>query len=110
MLLKAGVDISRLRPEIRKKLNAINQVYVQIGESEMVVTSTYEGNHSPGSLHYANLAIDLRLPANYKRVARAIQTVLGSDYDVVIETSHIHIEYDPKGGERNGTNTSGNRN
>lgn len=39
MLIKAGVDISRLRPEIRKKLTALNKIYKSI-KDELVITST----------------------------------------------------------------------
>jgi len=28
--------------------------------------------------------------------ARNVQRKLGSDYDIVYETNHIHLEYDPK--------------
>ena len=96
MLIKAGVDISRLRPEIRKKLNMIEVVLSKYGNTELVITSTYEGTHSAGSLHYANLAIDIRLPAADGGVVRHLKAVLLDDYDVVLEHNHIHIEYDPK--------------
>ncbi len=96
MLIKAGVDISRLRPEIRKKLSRLATIIWECNEGEMVVTSTYEGNHSESSLHYANLAIDIRKnimkPLSFKQIKRE----LGRDYDVILESDHIHIEYDPK--------------
>ncbi|RLC81858.1 MAG: hypothetical protein DRJ03_19730 [Chloroflexi bacterium] len=96
MLLKAGVDISRLRPEIRKKLNVIEEIMETRGYP-LVITSTYEGTHSASSLHYANLAVDIRLPdiRTYDYV-EALRKKLGHDYDVVAESDHIHIEYDPK--------------
>ena len=96
MLLKTGVDISRRKPAIRKKLNSIAQQVSHYGGSEMVITSTYEGNHSPGSLHYADLAIDIRLPENPESALRSLRDVLRDDYDVIGELDHIHIEYDPK--------------
>jgi len=96
MLLKAGVDISRLRPEIRKKLPMLADEFRQIGE-ELTITSTFEGTHSAGSLHYANLAIDIRRPPCGLGYVRAnIARKLGDAYDVILESTHIHIEYDPK--------------
>lgn len=96
MLLKLGVDISRLLPPIRKKLNLISSVVLEVSQQEIVVTSTYEGTHSPSSMHYANLAIDIRLPKNYNKVAEELKAALGKGYDVIVESNHIHIEYDPK--------------
>ena len=66
MLLKAGVDISRLNREIRRALQIVNTVYINYIE-ELVVTSTYEGNHSPRSLHYGNDAFDARKPVKKMR-------------------------------------------
>ena len=96
MLIKAGVDISRLRPEIRKKLTKIAAIIYSCNEGEIIITSTYEGTHSDGSLHYANLAIDIR--KNVKRClsVKEIRRELGDDYDVIEYETHIHIEYDPK--------------
>lgn len=95
MLIKAGVDISRLRPEIRKKLTGMATLVWKGNEGELVVTSTYEGTHSESSLHYANLAIDIRRKRDSKIAYTEIKQWLGKDYDVVLETDHIHIEYDP---------------
>jgi len=96
MLLKAGVDISRLRPEIRKKLTIIARIVDGIERQELVITSTYEGNHLPSSMHYANLAIDIRIFDQPKIVKNEIARELGQDYFVYLGKNHIHIGYDPK--------------
>lgn len=97
MLLKPGVDIARLNREIRRTLVKLDRIYSNNGDS-LVITSTYEGNHSPSSLHYRNDAIDIRMPARDKRsIVSEIKTTLGQDFDVVCEVNHIHIEYDKKG-------------
>ena len=96
MLIKAGVDISRLRPEIRKRLNEIARRVWSIEQEELIITSTYDGNHSEGSLHYANLAVDIRSGKHGQEMRDELSNKLGMDYDVVLGTAHIHIEYDPK--------------
>jgi len=96
MLLKAGVDISRLNRNIRRALSVVDAVFLDHNQ-EPILTSTYEGNHSAGSLHYANDAFDLRLPDdNRLDIVTRIRERLGKDFDVIIEYDHIHIEYDPK--------------
>jgi len=96
MLIKAGVDISRLNREIRRSLSRVEAVYNEHIE-EFVITSTFEGNHGAGSLHYSNDAYDVRLPFNeIQEVFNVIKETLGNPYDVVFERDHIHIEYDPK--------------
>jgi hypothetical protein len=92
MLLKLGVDISRLADQVRRALATIDRVFQKAGE-EAVITSTYEGTHGPASLHYANRAIDLRLPK--ADLIPELTHELGPAFDVVRESTHIHIEYDP---------------
>jgi len=96
MLIKAGVDISRLKRKIRKTLCVVDKIYEEYG-LELVITSTYDGNHSACSYHYANDAYDIRWrPCYGKDVYMKIKKALGDDFDVVLEKDHIHIEYDPK--------------
>lgn len=96
MLIKAGVDISRLERMTRSSLMIVADILGDYGE-ELVITSTYEGNHSAGSLHYANQAYDIRMPdKETTALSLELMTRLGSNFDVVIERDHIHIEYDPK--------------
>lgn len=96
MLIKAGVDISRLKPCIRKKLPVIARIVRVIEQEELVITSTYEGNHSEGSLHYCDEAVDIRKNKNPDAVCRSIRRETGPDYDVLEFPSGIHVEYDPK--------------
>lgn len=99
MLLKLGVDISRLNREIRQTLKIVEDIYRREAAQEAVITSTYDGIHSESSLHYANNAYDLRKATrNGAKVFTLIKQSLGEKYDVVNEADHIHIEYDPKGG------------
>jgi len=96
MLIKAGVDISRLKRECRRSLPKVQRVLDVDGE-ELTITSTYEGNHGEGSLHYADEAYDIELP-HHDPIGRCsdIRKDLGPDFDVVGEDTHIHIEHDPK--------------
>ena len=96
MLVKLGVDISKLKRPIRRILNRIDIIFNDHGH-EAVITSTYEGDHSPGSLHYDDNAIDFRLPKKKAKIIYGdICKVLDMNYDVLLEGDHIHIEYDPK--------------
>ena len=100
MLIKLGVDISRLDHSIRSKLGVIEKILdpLPYGD-EAVITSTYEGTHSSGSLHYQNKAVDFRRSSSATLSQGAVimlKTALGPDYDVVLEDTHIHVEYDPK--------------
>ena len=99
MLMKFGVDISRLRRPIRRALPHVTYVYQEQCDEEPVITSTYEGDHGEDSLHYADLAIDVRntvydaqRPVVFHQLKGDLQK---AGYDVVQEQDHIHIEYDP---------------
>jgi hypothetical protein len=78
----------------------------------VVVTSACDGQHMAGSLHYVGCAFDFRF-AGMREGAVSVATSsdqraiaagwvsrlrwwLGPGYDVVVETDHIHVEYDPK--------------
>ena len=97
MLLKLGVDISRLKPEIRRSLKTVESIFWTLSKREAIITSTFEGSHKVASLHYANQAIDVRIPETKRQeIFQAITNALRKDFDVINEVDHIHIEYDPK--------------
>jgi len=95
MLIKAGVDISRLHREIRRSMSPVSKILAAYG-TEFIITSTYEGNHGEGSLHYGDDAYDCKGPTKQRdECVNDIKLELGDNYDVVDERDHIHIEWDP---------------
>lgn len=102
MLVKLGVDISRLEFHTRRSLRDVEVTFDNANAPEPIISSTYEGNHSVISLHYQNRAYDLRLPFKYlsnnKDLVKQLKANLGKDFDIILEArkKHIHIEYDPK--------------
>jgi hypothetical protein len=98
--LKDGVIIAGLHIKMRPVLIAAEDVWRDLGRQEVVITSALDGCHSAASLHPYGRAVDLRT-----RVLRGIDVALavdmlrerlGDDYDVVLEPTHIHVEYDPE--------------
>ena len=99
MRAKDGVKFDGARGPILFALSAIEKVMENTGE--YTVTSICDGIHSARSLHYVGLAADIRsrhIPAEkVAAVAVELRGALGKGYDVVVESDHIHLEYDPKG-------------
>ena len=97
--LKQGVSVSDLQPQIVLGLLVANSVFSRYAKS-VVVTSGSDGQHMAGSLHYSGNAVDLRshdlLPQTLNRIVLDLRSALGRDFDVFIESDHIHLEYDPK--------------
>ena len=101
MKIKEGVKIEGLHIKMRPVLIACERIWKENGQ-ELVVTSGLNGIHSAGSLHYYGRAVDLRTRyfdsrERIDRIAEMVRTELGQDYDVVVENSHIHAEWDKKG-------------
>lgn len=69
-------------------------------EMEIVVTITSgtDGKHMAGSRHYIGAALDFRTSnLTKKEVTRFMDKMrerLGPDYDVVLESDHVHVERD----------------
>ena len=97
MKFKKGVEYSI--DGIVKILMAGERVYKDFN-TELVVTSLMDGRHMEGSKHYTGNAADFRI-WNFEAhelpyVVKQLKNILGNDYDVVLESTHIHVEYDPK--------------
>lgn len=79
--------------------NSVDEIFNEVANRDAVVTYTTNGTHSSGSLHYSGNAVDLRIRDlfNDQRqcVTERLRDALGSDYDVINEGDHIHVEYDP---------------
>ena len=89
----------RLNVEMLEALPIIERIYKEHGQ-ECVITSCNDGKHMKGSKHYTFEAIDSRTffwtIEEQIQVKAELQNELGSDFDVVLEKTHFHIEYDPK--------------
>lgn len=96
-----GARIRGLRPEILLAAVIADGVWRDVGLDLCVITSGVDGRHSPQSLHYAGAAIDLRTrdlaPQQIEDIARTLRGRLGVDFDVVVESDHLHVEYQPRG-------------
>ena len=99
LLLKPGVRVAGLRPEILFAIIAAERVCAEMGV-DCVVTACVDGVHQAGSLHYCGLAVDLRnrdfRPGDADKAVARLKQCLGTDYDVVLENDHIHVEFDQK--------------
>jgi hypothetical protein len=64
-----------------------------------VVTGGVEKHEHP-SLHVYGGALDFRTrdfaPADLRTFAAEVREELGDGFDVVLESDHLHVEYDPK--------------
>jgi len=93
------VKLHGIRPELLFALQVAAEVYKVYGQ-ELVITSITDGKHSLTSLHYAGCAVDLRThyftDSIRKKVRDEIKERLGIDFDVVLESNHLHIEYQPR--------------
>lgn len=103
MRIKRTVLTSKVGLEIGYAIGIAESIYRKQGE-QLVVTSLNDSKHHQGSLHYAGMAVDLRT-RNLSAVKlltvfdelRALLEPQG--FDVVQETDHIHIEFQPKPSE-----------
>lgn len=98
---KPGVKTSvALCPQILSILPLIDDVFRRFGMAFVTITSAIDGKHMSGSKHYTGEAIDLRTRdlsvAQRDDVHGALVTGLDTDFDVVLEATHIHVEWDPK--------------
>jgi hypothetical protein len=97
--LKQDVTVRDLHGTIARVIPVVETIY-QLFDQTLVITSGTDGVHSSGSLHYKGKAIDCRtrfFSVNEKVAVRdMVAQALGDDYDVILERTHLHIEYDPE--------------
>jgi len=106
-----SVDMSGTDPDaVDPILDAAAPVYDRLGY-ELIVTSAADGTHSEGSHHKdentsgdGGWALDLRCSEAWgytkedrHTIAEALRAKLGHDYDVVLHSTHLHVERDVSG-------------
>lgn len=112
MFIKPDVRVLGLRTEMAFALLAAEAVWKSISNSEAYVTSVIDGNHMAGSRHYSGEAIDFRiwnlvpnfdgdfnnkeLRSKAEQAATELRRRLTEDYQVVVERTHIHVQFSPR--------------
>lgn len=99
-MLKKGVDLRGISPQMSVAYTVACAIYMERAGVHCWITSASDGKHGPNSLHYKGQALDLRTNSLSGVVAiavhAALQSALGEQFDVVLESDHIHLEYDVK--------------
>ena len=67
---------------------------------DVYVTSGNDGVHRDGSRHYTDEALDFRTRrltvAQQEAWVVSIRRRLGPEYQAILETDHLHVEWDPR--------------
>lgn len=96
MLNPNKADTGKLPYEMQGFILVSEYIFAKYGQ-QLTLFHTYDGKHKARSLHFKNRAIDVNLPTNNKELILSdLVFFMGKDFDVVPETDHLHIEYDPK--------------
>lgn len=94
-----GARIAGIKPEMLVAIAVANEVFNQHGQ-DCVVTACTDGKHGDHSLHAFGYAVDLRTrsfaPEKINTIAQLIARRLSTEYDIVIESDHLHVEFDPR--------------
>ena len=97
--LKTGVRVLGIRPELLLAVIVAERAYAEAA-ADCVITACVDSKHSRGSLHYSGAAVDLRTnnlhPGEADKIIARLRACLGADFDVLLESDHIHIEFQPK--------------
>ncbi len=97
--IKQGASVFNLKPEMVMAYFIACGVYNKYGH-DCILTEGTGARHSKGSQHPLGYAIDLRIsnlhPEEITKITDLIRASLAGEYQVILETDHIHIEFDPK--------------
>jgi hypothetical protein len=97
--LKPGVSLVGVNPALVIGAIVVADAYAEFG-ADCVITSAVDGQHSETSLHYAGQALDFRTwmltETQQQELVAIVKERLGQDFDVVLETDHIHLELQPR--------------
>jgi uncharacterized protein YcbK (DUF882 family) len=100
MRFKEGIKLAGIRAEIVMALTITADVFRDVANAELIVTEITGGTHGRGSLHYVGQAADIRsrnlTKSQQTNVVLEMRERLGENYDVILESTHIHLEFQPK--------------
>ena len=100
MIFKKGAKINGMKPEMVLGVMVIETVLETYGLSryDFVITSGTDGKHKKRSKHRTGYAVDVRIWAKilWLDVCEDLRKTLTDEFDVVLESDHIHVEFDPE--------------
>jgi len=93
-----------LLPQTLFAMQAMDEAYKECTAKELIITSANDARHSATSLHYSGAAFDCRTTSagisteDQEKIKAVFKDKVGhsTDFDCVIESDHIHVEYQPK--------------
>ena len=102
MRLLPTVSLRGITPQLALAISIAADVWHAAGHTLTITSITDGTSHSRTSLHWAGCAFDCRtrdLPGGEAEPMGAkLKAALGSeDFDVIVERTHIHVEWQPKG-------------
>jgi hypothetical protein len=114
--VKPGVSFRGVTPQLALGIQIVVGCYQRMNY-DCIITSLSDSKHGARSLHNrpdtndrdgikcdaADFRINHVRREAWKRLANAISTSLGEEFDVVLENDHIHVEYDPDWRKPNAT-------
>jgi hypothetical protein len=99
LTFKIGVDITGIKEPTIIMIHHVADAFAAAGY-DTVVTSVVDGKHMTDSLHYDGCAADFR--TRHVKTKKELTAILadakkrcGNAYDIIIETDHIHGEFQP---------------
>lgn len=98
---KKGVDCTGIIPLMFNAMVDVHTVFRNNGQEDLTITSLRDGDHQEDSKHYQGRAFDCRT-RNVEdadvllRIEKEVRAALGSDFDLVLHKTHLHVEFDPK--------------
>ncbi len=95
--LKHSVDMRGLKPEALLIVMVACEAFAPY---DCVITSVTDSKHTSASLHGLGYAVDFRtrhlVAGRAEAIVAKMQAALGPSYQVVLESDHIHGEFDPR--------------
>jgi len=101
VIFKDGVYVRGVSAELVLGLSALDSAHRELTGEAVTVTSVSDGRHGNKSLHYSGRGADVRtrhLSAEERQAFFAkASDYLPEDFDLVAESDHFHLEFDPRG-------------
>jgi hypothetical protein len=100
MKIKPGANYDDLTPAMKRACSVAENAF-NAYDYILVLTSGRDSVHGPTTLHGDGNAGDFRTrqirDEIREQIVSDIRRELGKDFDVILESDHLHIEHDPKG-------------